>query len=154
MAKGKGKKPKAKPKSDNTTVAARVEEILRIRLDGAQFHDIVQYVTEKGWDITERHVRNYIRKADNLLVERHDRNRKRAIAQHHARRESLYARSVNAADYRTALAVLADLAKIRGLYAPDKVEVAGAVQLNIVRKVVERGTTGRDAGDRTPPPAE
>ncbi len=38
-----------KPKSDAAEVAKRVEEVLRIRLDGAQFHDIVQYAAEKGW---------------------------------------------------------------------------------------------------------
>ena len=50
MAKHKpGKKPKPapKPKASEAEVALRVGEVLRIRLDGAQFHDVVQYAAEK-----------------------------------------------------------------------------------------------------------
>src|SRR5439155_9084172 len=116
MAKHKpGKKPKPapKPKASEAEVALRVGEVLRIRLDGAQFHDVVQYVAEKGWGLQERQVRNYIRRADDLLVEREDGSRKRTIARHLAQRQALFARAVNAADLRTALAVLTDEAKLR-----------------------------------------
>ena len=119
--KPKPTKPAAKervPKSDTATVALRVEEVLLIRLDGAQFHDVVQYAAEKRWGIHERQIREYISRADDLLVERLEADRRRLIALHVARRESLYARAVNGADYRTALAVLSDLDKLRGLYAP------------------------------------
>src|SRR5688572_29506044 len=105
-----------KPKSEAAEVARRVEQVLRLRLDGAQFHDVVQYAAENGWGLRERQVRTYIRRADDLLAERQDNSRRRAIARHVARREALFARALAAADYRTALAVLADLAKLRGLY--------------------------------------
>ncbi len=111
---------KRKRKSDAAEVARRVGEVLRIRLDGAQFHDVVQYAAENGWGVHERQVRTYIRRADDLLVERQDRRRRRLLARHVAQREALYARAVNAADHRTALAVLTDLAKLQGLYAGDK----------------------------------
>ena len=104
-----------KPKSDAAEVAKRVEEVLRIRLDGAQLHDVVQYASEKGWAISARQVSTYIRRADELLVERQDRNRRRLVARHVAQRESLFARAVNAADLRTALAVADSLAKLQGL---------------------------------------
>src|SRR5688572_16952038 len=99
---------KAKKKSENAEVARRVEEVFRIRLDGAQFHDILQYASEKGWNVTERQVRTYIQRADELMVERLEKNRKRVMARHLAQRQALFARAVNAADLRTALAVLAD----------------------------------------------
>jgi hypothetical protein len=118
--KTKGPKTKTSPKADNAEVLKRVEEVLRIRLDGAQFHDIVQYAAEKGWGLKDRQIRTYIRRADALLVERQDTSRKRVIARHLAQRQALYARAVNAADYRTALAILADEAKLRGLYASDR----------------------------------
>lgn len=105
-----------KPKSDTATVALRIEEVLRLRLDGAQFHDVVQFAAEKGWGLKERQVRNYIARADALLVERQDRGRKRIVARHLAQRQALYAKAIRAGDYRTALAVLADEAKLRGLY--------------------------------------
>ena len=106
-------------KSTNAEVAAREDVVVRIRLDGAQYHDIVQYAAENGWDVRERQIREYIRRADDLLVERQDKGRRRVIARHLAQRQALYARAVNAADYRTALAVLTDEAKLRGLYATD-----------------------------------
>jgi hypothetical protein len=114
------KKPeKKKPKAESAEVAGRVEEMLRIRLDGAQFHDVVQYAAEKGWNLQERQIRTYIRRADALLVERRDKSRTQVIARHLAQRQALYARAVNAADYRTALAILDSDAKLRGLY-PEK----------------------------------
>lgn len=110
---------KPKKKADAATVALRVEEVLRIVLDGAQLHDVMEYATGKGWGLKERQIRDYIRKANELLVERQSKSRKKVIARHLAQRQSLYARAVNAADYRTALAILADEAKLRGLY-PEK----------------------------------
>ena len=78
---------KRKKKSDAATVAIRVEEVLRIRIDGAQFHDVVQYAAEKKWGIHDRQLRTYIRRADELLVERQDRSRRRVMARHLAQRQ-------------------------------------------------------------------
>jgi hypothetical protein len=39
---------KKKPKADTAETARRVEEILRIRIDGAQFHDVMQFAAEEG----------------------------------------------------------------------------------------------------------
>jgi hypothetical protein len=115
-------KPKPDParrKAEAAEIAARVDEVFRIRLDGAQFHDVVEYAREKGWDVKERQLRKYIARADELLVERRDKNRKQVIARHLAQRQALYARALNAADYRTALAILDSDAKLRGLF-PEK----------------------------------
>ena len=121
MPRKKAEKPKTakKPKSDTATVAKRVEEVLRIRIDGAAFHDVVLFASENGWEISDRQVTTYIQRADKLLVERQDKSRKKIIARHLAQRQALYARAVNAADYRTALAVLDSEAKMRGLFASE-----------------------------------
>lgn len=123
MAKRPNKKrddAERKRKSEAATVALRVEEVLRIRIDGAQFHDIVQYAAEKGWGLQERMIRNYIRRADALMVARIEKSRRKLLARHLTQRQTLYARAVNAADYGTALRVLADEADLRGLYPPKK----------------------------------
>lgn len=112
-------KKKRKYKSDTTEVLLRIEEVLAIRLDGAQFHDVVQYSAEKGWNLKHRQIREYMGRADDLLVERQEKSRKRIIAHSFAQRESLIARSINAADYRTAGSLIADRDKLRGLY-PEK----------------------------------
>ena len=122
MAKAKApREPEVGPeKAGRATIALRIQEVFRIRLDGAQFHDIVQYASEQAWGVGERQLWTYVRRADDLLVERQDRGRRKVVARHLAQRQALYARALNAADYRTALAVLADEAKLRGLYASDK----------------------------------
>jgi hypothetical protein len=146
---------KAKRKAEAAAVALRVEEVLRIRLDGAQFHDVVQYAAEKGWGLQERQIRTYIQRADELLVERLDRSRRKVVARHLAQRQALFARATNAADYRTALAVLADEAKLRGLY-PEK-EIRELVKLAAAQgtriEELERRLADAHAIATTPPPA-
>jgi len=138
---------KAKRKAEAAEVALRVDEVLVIRLDGAQYHDVVQYAAEKGWDLKERQLREYIARADELLVERLEKKRKRTIAMHLARRETLYGRAVNAADYRTALAILIDDAKLRGLYPERemkellKLVAAQGLQIAELEKRLQSATT-------------
>jgi hypothetical protein len=123
-------------KATKATVAQRVEEVLRIRLDGAAYWDVLQYIAEKQqageapWTIPEggkpiagRTVWWYIHKADQLLAEtfRKEAGRKKLFRRHLARRENLYAKAVLQGDIRTALAVLQDAADLEGLYPPKKV---------------------------------
>jgi hypothetical protein len=108
-------------KATKAQVRERVEEVLRIRLDGAEFHDVVQYASEKEWGVGERQLWNYVRASDQLLAERVERDRDKLFNRHVAQRRSLFARALNAADYRTALAVAKDEAELHGLYPPKKV---------------------------------
>lgn len=98
---------------------ARVAEVLRIRIDGAQLHDVVDYAAEKAWNATEAECVALIRAADTLLVRRQDRNRRRVLARHISQREALYARAVNGADFGTAARLLNDMAKLQGLFDKD-----------------------------------
>ena len=70
--------------------------------------------------MSDRQLERYIEKADKLLVERRQKKWGRMKALHMARREALYARALQAADFRTALAVLQDLAKLQDLYMDEK----------------------------------
>jgi hypothetical protein len=123
--------PKAK-KSDQATVAQRVEEVLQLRLEGRLFHEIVRYGSAKGWGVSERQIQKYIKKSDDLLVERLDKKRKPLLARHIAQRQSLYALALsvaaNSSDCRAALAILDSEAKLRGLF-PDTKEVKDLVKL-------------------------
>src|SRR5580704_12472780 len=109
----------ANTKSDNAEVKRRVEEIFRLRLNGAKRHVILRYAAEKGWGVRVRQIETYISRADEMLVERREKSRKRVLARHLAQREELYYQALKAKDYRTALAVLEDDARLRGLY-PDR----------------------------------
>lgn len=120
-------------KASKAIVARRVEEVLRIRLDGAEFWDVLQYIAEKQQAAEEpwtgekpfaaRTIWWYIRKADELLRESFSKEagRKKLMRRHLAQRRNLYAKAVAQGDTRAALAVLADEAKLLGLYAPVKV---------------------------------
>ena len=112
-------KPKA-TKATAAEISKRVEELLRLKLDGAQFHDIVQYASEKGWGVVDRQLCEYMRRADDLLRERQEKSRSRLLAYHRAARRALYARSLQSADFRTALAVLDSEAKLTGLFDDTK----------------------------------
>ncbi|MFO0821642.1 MAG: hypothetical protein U0792_00620 [Gemmataceae bacterium] len=112
-------------KSDETEVCRRVEEVLHLILDGADHHAIVQHAAAKGWDVEERQLRTYASRAHDLLVDRQERSRKRTIARHVAQRERIFKKCVDAEDFKTALSVLTDLAKLRGLYPGEGSEGTG-----------------------------
>ncbi len=141
-------------KSDKTEVLKRVEEVLRIRLDGAQFHDLREYAVAHAWDVSDTQLRRYIQKADELLVERLGKSRKKEIARHLAQRQALYARALNAADFRTALAVLADEAKLRGLYPEKEIKELAKIITAQGAQIEELKRRHRDAHpDAATPPA-
>ncbi len=147
---------KRSKKADQATVSLRIEEVLRVRLDGAEYHDIVHYASEKGWNVCGRQVRDYISRADDLLVERQEKKRKRVVVRHVAQRQALFARCINAADFRTALAILADLAKLKGLYATgndvkELVKLATAQGMKI--EEMERRLHAAGLTTATTPPA-
>jgi len=141
-------------KSDNAEILKRVEEVLRIRIDGAQFHEIREYAVEKQWNVSDTQLRRYVQRADELLVERQDKSRKQVIARHLAQRQALYSRAVKAADYRTALAILADEAKLRGLYPEKEIKelVRLAASQGIRIEELERRLRDAQPTATTPPP--
>jgi hypothetical protein len=115
-------------KPTKATVRQRVEEVLRIRLDGAEFWDVREYAREKCaekgsvWEnpkcLSDGQLYRYIARADRLIAESCRSSRKRLTRRHLAQRRNLFSKSVNAGDLRTALAVLADEARLLGLYDP------------------------------------
>lgn len=125
-------------KPTQAIIRQRVEEILSIRLDGAQFCDVRQYVAEKqaageppwtipegGKPMSERTLWRYIAKTDKLIAESCQESRKKLLNRHLAQRKHLYARAVNSGDIRAALSVLRDEAELRGLYPAKGIKVGG-----------------------------
>jgi hypothetical protein len=110
-------------KSTRAEVRKRVEEVFKLRLGGANFADIVQYASapEQAWGVSERQIWNYIKAADELIVERFDAKAPYLLNRHLLQRNQLYAHCMGAGDYRTALAVLKDEAELEGLYPPHKI---------------------------------
>lgn len=115
-------------KATQAVMALRVEDVLRIRLDGAEIWDLREYVREKEKEdgspwllkrgetpLSDSSLWRYIRLADDQLREGIRAGRKSLLRSHIGKRRNLYARCVQTADYRTALSVLDSEAKLMGL---------------------------------------
>jgi hypothetical protein len=127
------------PKATKEVVRARVDDILRIILDGAFGPQIRQYIAEqeaKGeypWTIRpgskplgERMICRYISDANARMGQVLLTDREEAIKRHIGMRQNLYARSIAKGDERTALACARDMAELLGLYPAKRAEVTGA----------------------------
>jgi hypothetical protein len=148
-------------RAEKATIDARVEEILRIRLDGAEWWDVRQFVTEKqeaglppwaipegGKPVSERQLYRYMRAADRMVRESLADTRPKVIRDHIAKRRALYARAVRAGDFRSALSILDSLAKLQGLFPDPARDLLREVEA--LRKQIEEAEARRVA----PAPAQ
>lgn len=146
MAKRK-KKPaptrRARSRAEKLVVRQRVEELVKLRLGGAAFWDVREYVREQEqtpettapgtapllspWRIphgagplSDSQLREYVRRADAAICRSGREKSSKALSRHFAQRRDLYARAQLAGDLRTALAVLQDEARLKGLYPAEK----------------------------------
>ena len=147
---------KARPiRPKKAVVNARVEEVLRIRLDGAEFIDIREYIIsqqqtvgsrwESAQPLSDSQVRRYQLAADKLIAQTCHSSRKRLLRLHLARRRNLYAKAVSMGDLRVALSCLQDEAALLKLY-PEKgntLEVFGKVK-NDVSITIQSPLTAAD----------
>jgi hypothetical protein len=142
----------ARSHASKATKAQRVHDVLRIRLDGAEAWDILQYIAEKQaageapWTVEEgtaplkeRQIRNYVRAADRAIAESCWQQTKKLFRIHLAQRRNLYARAVQAGDIRTALSVLMDLATLQDLYPAKKVNLGAAKGAAVKILIAEGG---------------
>lgn len=92
--------------------------------------DILQYsaAPEQDWGVAERQVREYVARADRLCRERFDARAEHLLARHLLQRRQLYAHALEAGDFRTALAVLQDEAKMEGLYPETRRDAKPAAE--------------------------
>src|SRR5262249_14761776 len=116
-------------------VEARVRDLLRIILDGAEEGwDLCEFVREKEaepgspWHLAEgdkplsySQIRRYAARAERLIAESCRASHKRLLRRHLARRRNLYATAVRQGDVRAALACLDSEADLLGLFPPKKV---------------------------------
>jgi hypothetical protein len=113
---------------------ARVTEILRVRLDGAEIWDVREYVREQEqtdgspWKLDEgqrplsdSQLWRYIARADKLAAEGCRASRKKLLRRHLAQRRNIVGKAMSAGDYRAALAALRDEAELLNLYPPKRI---------------------------------
>jgi hypothetical protein len=139
-------------------VLMRVEEVLAIRLAGAEMPGVREYVREREKDadspwhlaegqkpLSDSQLWRYIARADRLMEASIHASRRRHLRRHLARRGELYARAFNAGDYRTALAVLDSQAKLMGLDNAELAAKLAALEKKIQEMRNNGGTGGADA---------
>ena len=126
-------------------VLLRVEEVLQIRLQGAELSDIREYAKEKEWNLSDTQLWRYMQKADALMAAQIEKDRDKIFARHVLQRRALYAHSVTGGDYRAALSVLKDEAELLDLYPAKKVkeEHTGLVKLEIVEEIIDTADTAK-----------
>jgi hypothetical protein len=148
---------------DKALLHRRVEEILRIRLDGAEFWDVVEFVREKeaeagsAWHLaegdkplTDAALRRYLCHADKLVAESCRASRRKLLRRHLAQRRNLYAKAVSQGDVKAALAVLRDEAELLDLYPSAEAKLAAEVEaLKKILTAAEARRAGEaDRGER------
>jgi hypothetical protein len=127
--------------TSKATVLQRTEEVLRIRLDGAELWDVREYVREQeaeegsAWHLAEganplsdSQLWRYMARADKLIAESCRASRKKLIRRHLAQRRSLYGKAVLQGDIKAALAVLRDEAQLLDLYPSAEAKLAAEVE--------------------------
>jgi hypothetical protein len=145
-------------KATKAQVEARVNEVIRIRLDGAEIWDLRNYVREKEqeagspWQLAEgqrplsdSQLWRYLAEADKRLAESCRASRKRLLRRHLARRRNLYTRALAQGDIRAALAAARDECELLGLYPSPDHELREEVK-RLQRMVVEAEEARRAPG--------
>lgn len=127
------RRTKPVPRATALTVLARVEDFVRILLDGAEFWDLREFVREKekeegsNWHLEERFAPlsdkmlwEYKSRAETMIKENSQKDRETLVTTGLAKRRNLYAKAVLAGDLRTALACIRDHDELAGLYPDPK----------------------------------
>lgn len=149
-----------KPRSTEATVAERVQQVILWRLAARPHHKMLAFAKELGWDICHGTLQSYVRKADDLIEETQRQKRRRLIAVHLARRESLLESAIEAGDRRTALAIMSDLADIQCLYMSErelkemqKTFAAQEERIKFLEGQLREKTSADRTADQPPAPA-
>lgn len=105
----------------------RVTEVFTMILRGASRDDILRHASSEGWDVCDRAVDAYVRRARDRFAAMAQTTRDEELAQARARLDDLYQRAFRTQDYKLAASVQADRQKLLGLYAPvtQKTEHSG-----------------------------
>lgn len=141
---GNKKRKTKKQRANEAEIAARVQEVIVCRLNGASFHDLQALATERGWSCSERTLWRYVQLADRQLAKHFEEDRATLFRRHVLQRRRLYALAIQDGDIRTALAVARDEATLFNLYPTPRTDPAALAGGNIVQVVVNMPDHGRD----------
>jgi hypothetical protein len=110
-------------KATRAEIISRIEQVVELRLGGAEQAQVVEYGNAREWSVGPRMIRKYIAAADKKIGKQAEQNRSRNIGLHIGRRMNVLRRAMANDDLKTALAVLKDLAALQALYPEQAVKL-------------------------------
>lgn len=109
---------KRTPRADAATVDQRVGTIATLILNGETTSKIHRNPTVRRWNLTQRTIEEYIRKARNEITALGEFDKSHEFGRALARLDDLYSRAIKAGELSSARAILADRMKMLGIAGP------------------------------------
>ncbi len=110
-------------KSTQAEFHKRIRIVFELILSGTPRVDIIHYSSD-NWGVTERMCEKYIAKATLVIKEQAANMMENAFQDHLVMRDNMRLQALKDGDKRFAFEILRDTAKLIGLYAPKKLDVA------------------------------
>ena len=110
-------------KSTQAQFSERVRIVFELLLSGTPRVDIIRYSSD-NWGVTSRQCEKYMAKATQVIKDEAAKIMENALEDHLVMRDNLRLQSLKDGDRRLALEIMRDTAKLLGLYAPKKLDVA------------------------------
>lgn len=108
----------------------RIIQVSKWILEGWRTNEM-QETGVQWWHVSKRAINRYIYEAKKLIADEVAKRRKEIGDITLAQIDLMYQKSNNKEDYRTCLEAIRERAKICGLYAPEKTEQSGKVEVVI-----------------------
>lgn len=130
------------PKESPATAAElerRITKVYELLADGNLRRDILRYAhTQTDWNVTDRMIDNYIRRATDILAGELEYFRRAELPRQFAGLNRLIQKAVQEGDMRTELAVRKEVIHLLGLAAPE------SVNLDVWGKASDSGVKASD----------
>ena len=127
------------PKSTKAEYEARIAAVYRLLIQGSRRRDIMQYVENAGWGVSESMVDKYIAAATAEISEVTELEKKAALGMAYKRLDMLFSLCHTEKDFKTCLAVQRELNELGGLKI-EKHEVTGNMGIMFVDNVPKDAT--------------
>jgi hypothetical protein len=108
-------------RSTKTTVRKRVEELLALRLVGAEFVNLRHHAAEAGWGVSDRQLFRYIAAGDDLLAKTQERDRAKLFNRFVAVLWVIVARCLAASNDDGATRAIRVLLEMHGQFPPKRI---------------------------------
>jgi hypothetical protein len=131
-------------RASKVEIAARIEELIPLLLDGLRTREIRAYTTAKtnwGLLISEAQLKRYLTKSREKIAQAAKIDRSREIGAAKLRYERALARAAAKGDMRAYIAATRGLCELFGLPLPSKLEHSGSIDIEAARAALAEEIT-------------